>query len=120
MQPNPIPNDSRPLWELVIEDMKERDQVGRERYGTPLQVGNGRNPAQDAYEESLDQTVYLKQLVIERQQMQEENRQLRVVLNELIRLKGTQQRFPISCAKLFDEWCDQAEKVLAGNSEQAS
>lgn len=59
-EPPPIPNDSVPVWDLVIKDMQERDQVGRERYGTPLQVGNGRNHLVDAYQESLDKVVYLR------------------------------------------------------------
>ncbi len=66
MQPAPIRNDSTPIWELVIADMKARDQTGRERYGTPLQAGNGRDALQDAYEEALDLAVYLRQAIEER------------------------------------------------------
>ena len=65
-QPPPIPNQSRPVWELVIEDMKERDHVGRERYGTPLQTHNGRDALVDAYQEALDLVVYLRQAIEER------------------------------------------------------
>ncbi len=35
-QPPPVQNDYPGVWVLVIEDMENRDQVGRERYGTPL------------------------------------------------------------------------------------
>lgn len=65
-QPAPIPNTGRPIWELVIEDMRARDQVGRERYGTPLQAQNGRDPLVDAYQEALDLAVYLRQAIEER------------------------------------------------------
>jgi len=65
-QPAPIPNDSASVWDLVITDMKARDQVGRERYGTPLQAGNGRNHLVDAYQESLDKIVYLRAEIEER------------------------------------------------------
>lgn len=65
-QPSPIPNATRPVWEYVIEDMTARDHVGRDRYGTPLQVNNGRDALQDAYEEALDMCVYLKQALLER------------------------------------------------------
>lgn len=65
-QPPPIPNESRPVWELVIEDMKERDHVGRARYGTPLQTNNGRDALVDAYQEALDLVVYLRQAIEER------------------------------------------------------
>jgi hypothetical protein len=59
-QPAPEPNDSRPIWEMVIEDMEERNRVGAERYGTPLQAFNGRKSLQDLYEELLDAVVYLR------------------------------------------------------------
>jgi hypothetical protein len=65
-QPAPIPNDARPVWEVVIEDMQKRDHVGRARYGTTLQPNNGRDALRDAYEEALDLAVYLRQAIIER------------------------------------------------------
>lgn len=64
-QPDPVPNGERPLWEMVVEDMVERDRVGRERYGTPLQAGNGRDAVVDAYQEALDLVVYLRQVIEE-------------------------------------------------------
>jgi hypothetical protein len=42
-QPAPVPNDGRGIWDLVIADMAARDQLGRQRYGTPLQAHNGRD-----------------------------------------------------------------------------
>lgn len=65
-QPSPKPNNSTPIWELVIGDMAGRDRVGRKRYGVPLQAGNGRDALRDAYEESLDQVAYLRQAIEER------------------------------------------------------
>jgi hypothetical protein len=88
-QSPPVASDHRPSWELVIKlvermnwadendsmigmlgqnkrvrdlllaDMRERDRVGRERYGVPLQAGNGRRHLVDAYQEQLDKIVYL-------------------------------------------------------------
>jgi len=57
-----------PSGELVIADMRERDHVGRQRYGTPLQANNGRDALLDAYQEALDLVVYLRQAIEERQQ----------------------------------------------------
>lgn len=65
-QPPPEPNDLPAIWDLVAADMKERDQVGRERYGTPLQPFNGRDALVDAYQEALDLVVYLRQAIYER------------------------------------------------------
>jgi hypothetical protein len=65
-QPPPSPNNSTPIWDLVIKDMHERDHVGRQRYGTPLQARNGRDSLVDAYQEALDLAVYLRQLIEER------------------------------------------------------
>lgn len=68
-QPNPVPNDSTPIWDLVISDMKARDNLGRERYGVPLQANNGRDSLRDLYEEELDKIVYLKQFIIEQKRI---------------------------------------------------
>lgn len=65
-QPAPAPNATRPIWELVIEDMAARDRLGRARYGTPLQAHNGRDALIDAYQEALDLVVYLRQAIEER------------------------------------------------------
>jgi hypothetical protein len=79
-QASPIPTSRRPAWDLVIEhvrrrrasmavvattidlvleDMLERDRLGRARYGTPLTSGNGRDHLIDAYQEALDLAAYL-------------------------------------------------------------
>lgn len=59
-EPPPVPTQERGTWELVVEDMQERDRIGREKYGTPLQPNNGRDSLVDAYQEALDLAVYLK------------------------------------------------------------
>ena len=85
-QPNPTKNDKPAVWDLVLSDlknplyatgfaqnvidlvasdMKERDKIGIERYNTRLQPFNGRNALVDAYQESLDCSVYLRQAIEE-------------------------------------------------------
>jgi hypothetical protein len=65
-QPEPIPNEKTAVWDLVLTDMRERDAVGRARYGVPLQPYNGRDALKDAYAEALDLAVYLRQAIFER------------------------------------------------------
>lgn len=65
-QPPPISNRSTSIWQLVMRDMYQREQLGIMRYGTPLQIFNGRDSLQDAYEEALDLVVYLRQVIEER------------------------------------------------------
>lgn len=65
-QPQPIANESPAIWDLVVADMRERDHVGRQRYGIPLQANNGRDALIDAYQEALDLVVYLRQAIEER------------------------------------------------------
>jgi hypothetical protein len=65
-QPDPTPNALPAVWDLVQQDMRQRDQEGRARYGTPLQPHNGRDALRDAYEEALDLAVYLRQALYER------------------------------------------------------
>lgn len=69
MQPNPTPNDRAPIADLVMQDMRDRKDLGIQQYGTPLQAFNGRDSLQDAYEETLDKSVYLKQALIEKAEL---------------------------------------------------
>lgn len=64
-QPLPVGNDGPHIHDLVAADLAGRKQLGVQRYGQPLQPGNGRNALRDAYEEALDLSVYLKQAIVE-------------------------------------------------------
>jgi hypothetical protein len=82
-EPDAIPTDERPVWELVIEDMQERNRIGTAKHKTPLQVSNGRDSLIDAFQESMDLTVYLRQEMERRKvleaevvSLREENRRL--------------------------------------------
>jgi hypothetical protein len=65
-QPPPVPNSAVAVWDLVVEDMRERNDTGFRRYGTRLQPFNGRDPLVDAYQEALDLAVHLRQAIAER------------------------------------------------------
>lgn len=68
----PTIDDSIPIQELVIVDIRERMEVGKARYGTYLQADNGRDALLDAYQEAMDLTMYLKQELVR----QDERRRL--------------------------------------------
>lgn len=57
--------DPSPVRELVVADMRARDDEGRRKYGVPLQPFNGRDSLVDAYQEALDLSVYLRNLQVE-------------------------------------------------------
>lgn len=65
-QPMPVSNSLPAVWDLVVEDMLNRDVDGLRKYGTRLQPHNGRDVLLDAYEEALDLVVYLRQALYER------------------------------------------------------
>jgi hypothetical protein len=65
-QPPPVKNNLPAVWDLVIEDMKERDFIGEKKYGVRLQPFNGHKALEDAYGEVLDLAVYIRQLIYER------------------------------------------------------
>jgi len=65
-QPKPRHNNNPAVWDLVLQDIKDRDSAGRIKYGTRLQPNNGRDPLVDAYQEALDLVVYLRQEIYER------------------------------------------------------
>lgn len=56
---------------MVIADLEERERQGITKYGTTLQTFNGRNALVDAYQESLNQSQYLKQAIIEKARLTE-------------------------------------------------
>lgn len=56
-----------PVMDRVIEDLRDRDRVGRETYGTSLWPYNGRDALWDAYCEALDLAMYLRQALDERE-----------------------------------------------------
>lgn len=62
-EPMPAKNNYPAIWDLVVEDIKERDVTGIKTYGTRLQPFNGRNALIDAYQEALDLVVYLRQAI---------------------------------------------------------
>lgn len=64
-QPMPTPG-AESVTRAVMADLVEREQLGIARYGTTLQTFNGRDALADAYQESIDQTQYLKQALMER------------------------------------------------------
>jgi hypothetical protein len=65
-QPAPTINTRPAVWDLVMQDMKARNEFGKQKYGTPLQAFNGRDALKDAYEEALDLCVYLRTAMEER------------------------------------------------------
>lgn len=64
-EPTPVGNDLPHVWDLVIEDMKARDEFGFQKYGVHLQPNNGRNNLIDAYFEILDLAVYIRSKIYE-------------------------------------------------------
>lgn len=62
----PAPNERRSVQAMVREDLKLRERLGRERYGTSLQAFNHRDGLWDLYEELLDAACYARQLIAER------------------------------------------------------
>ncbi len=66
--PQPMPTAGRQdVLPLVIADLHARDAFGRKKYGTTLQTHNGRDPLMDAYQEQLDQVLYFRQELAERE-----------------------------------------------------
>ena len=59
-QPDPT-SDGIPVGELVLKDIQDRIELGRQRYGTVLTVDNGRDALWDLYEELMDGLMYLRQ-----------------------------------------------------------
>jgi hypothetical protein len=65
-QPLPVVNDHPDIQSMVIADIEKRRQVGISRYGTALQPHNGRDMLLDLYEELMDAAIYIKGVMVER------------------------------------------------------
>lgn len=59
-------------YKTLFGDFLARDRMGLEKYGTRLMTRDGRNSLMDAYQEALDQAVYLKKCLLEKESGQEE------------------------------------------------
>lgn len=64
-EPAPQPGAQR-IRDLVMADIMEKSERGREKYGEYLEAHNGRDALADAYQEALDMCMYLKQVLVER------------------------------------------------------
>lgn len=66
-QPSPVSTDrSKSVTDQVVADLQFRRSQGIIKYGRELQSFNGRDALMDAYQEALDLAVYLRQAIMER------------------------------------------------------
>lgn len=78
-QPDPFPGRQVVLYE-VLRDFTERAEAGKLRYGMYLETHNGRDALMDAYQESIDNVMYTKQMLMEQEWTRE---QARILLAEI-------------------------------------
>jgi hypothetical protein len=63
-QPDPKQGE-QVVVDIVLADIRERAETGKEKYGTYLQTNNGRSALWDAYQEAIDLVMYLRQKLLE-------------------------------------------------------
>ncbi len=63
-EPPPVPG-TIDIGPLVLQDIQARIDAGKEKYGTLLQTHNCRDALMDAYQEAIDLCMYLKQSMLE-------------------------------------------------------
>lgn len=68
-EPPPQPG-GEDVADFVLADIHKRVEMGLAKYGTKLQTNNGRDALWDAYQENLDQAMYLRQAILERDEKQ--------------------------------------------------
>lgn len=59
----------KPIFEMVIDDITSRAKMGVEKYGEPLKSFNGRDALLDLYQELLDASHYIRQLMEEKKEI---------------------------------------------------
>jgi hypothetical protein len=122
--PEPAPQKSShpPVWDMVLDDMRERDRSGRAKYGEPLSPFNGRRALVDAYQEALDLVVYLRQAIYEEGCIAEDippgiwlrelvearmSAELPALIDILADISDTQDGVPLLEAQVGESWEDQ-------------
>ena len=90
-QPAPTPNGNPLVKDALIADIEVLCARRAAKYGTHLQPGNGRDALQDAYEELVDGALYLKQLLMERDQTRTSTR------TDIIHPDGTHTYWSTHC-----------------------
>lgn len=80
-----VQNDGPAVWDLVMQDMHDRDKMGTRKHEKRLQPNNGRDALVDAYQEALDLVVYLRQEIYERDEARVNND--RTTIEEIDRLR---------------------------------
>lgn len=112
-QPPPKPGTARPTWDLVVADLDERaatlqllradaverDLIGAAKYGVRHQHDNGRDHLVDAYQENLDQGLYLRAEIERRKVLTDALELSRTMLDVAARTLGRLTRQDISEVK---------------------
>ena len=72
------------IADLVIDDMRERKKLGLQRYGKTLTLEtlDGRDPLREAFEEVLDEAVYLRVAIAERDALLAKLSEMQTELNK--------------------------------------
>ena len=70
-QPPPTLGHQRVL-DVVLDDIQDRAEAGRKKYGCYLETHNGRDPLWDLYQELLDAVMYIRQELLEREEKRNE------------------------------------------------
>lgn len=68
----------RSVFDELIKDIQERNEVGRKTYGREMRPFDGRNSLREAYEEILDCAAYLKKCLMETEEIFEEIRKEKI------------------------------------------
>jgi hypothetical protein len=65
-KPEPPPSGKgKIVYPMVLEDIRKRAKMGKEKYNTYLRVFNGRSAIKDLYDELLDGVQYIRQHIEE-------------------------------------------------------
>ncbi len=93
LEPMPIQNGSRPIYELLIDFIRQRAELGLKTYKTYLQAHNGRDALVDALQESVDLNQYLMQMVVEA----ESQRDSTIAENQRLKFADSINSFAVEC-----------------------
>lgn len=109
------------LWQKVIEDIKVREDKGYNTYGKYVTAYGPENFLQEAYEEALDQTIYLR-AALEKSKLEESKRSNKMAYNnyEYLYPASSYYGYVYPCSPPDSKYLREIKKQLEESLEKGS
>lgn len=114
--PQPAPkHEGEVVLPYVLADLQARAEFGKRKYGDYLMTGDGRDGLWDAYQEQLDDLMYTRKLILERE---EEHRMTDERVFDSDGLLSAMDELNVEQERINAKWDALIEKFFPGMQEE--